>query len=38
VLPVALFAGVTTVINKNWKEHQHHMEEEQKKTGLRPQL
>jgi hypothetical protein len=26
------------VIRGNWKEHQHHMEEEQKKTGLRPQL
>jgi len=25
-------------IRKNWKDHEEHMEEEEKETGLRPQL
>jgi Fe-S-cluster-containing dehydrogenase component len=38
VFPVALYASITAVVNRNWKEHQQHLDEEQKKTGLRPQL
>jgi hypothetical protein len=33
-----LYATMVGVIRGNWKEHQHHMLEEEKKTGLRPQL
>jgi Fe-S-cluster-containing dehydrogenase component len=38
VFPVALYASITAVVSRNWKEHQHEMAEEEKKTGLRPQL
>jgi Fe-S-cluster-containing dehydrogenase component len=37
-LPIALFAGMVMFANKNFKEHEHHLVEDQKKTGLRPQL
>jgi Fe-S-cluster-containing dehydrogenase component len=37
-VPAVVYASVVGVINGNWKEHQHHMEEEEKETGLRPQL
>ena len=38
VVPTVLYVTMVGVIRGNWKEHKHHMEEEQKKTGLRPQL
>jgi Fe-S-cluster-containing dehydrogenase component len=37
-LPMALFAGMVFFANRNFKEHEHHLVEDQKKTGLRPQL
>jgi Fe-S-cluster-containing dehydrogenase component len=37
-LPVALYAGMVAFAGKNFKEHSHHLVEDQKKTGLRPQL
>jgi formate dehydrogenase beta subunit len=37
-LPIALYAGMVAVAGKNFKEHAHHLVEDQKKTGLRPQL
>jgi hypothetical protein len=37
-LPVAIFAGMAVFANKNFKDHTHHLVEEQEKTGLRPQL
>jgi formate dehydrogenase beta subunit len=37
-LPVALYAGMVAFAGKNFKEHTHHLVEDQKKTGLRPQL
>jgi Fe-S-cluster-containing dehydrogenase component len=37
-LPVAIFAGMAIFANKNFKDHAHHLVEDQKKTGLRPQL
>jgi formate dehydrogenase beta subunit len=38
VVPTVLYATMVGVIRGNWKDHQHHMHEEEKKTGLRPQL
>ncbi len=37
-LPIAIFAGMTIFANRNFKDHAHHLVEDQKKTGLRPQL
>jgi Fe-S-cluster-containing dehydrogenase component len=37
-LPVALYAGMVAFAGKNFKQHTHHLVEDQKKTGLRPQL
>jgi len=37
-LPMALYAGMVALAGKNYKEHSHHLLEEQKETGLRPQL
>lgn len=37
-VPVVLYASMVGIIRKNFKEHQHHANEEQQKTGLRPQL
>jgi hypothetical protein len=37
-LPIALFAGMVVFASGNFKEHMHHMVDEQEKTGLRPQL
>ena len=37
-IPIALYAGMVFFANKNIKEHAHHLVEDQKKTGLRPQL
>jgi hypothetical protein len=37
-LPLALYAGMVAFAGKNFKEHSHHLVEDQKKTGLRPQL
>ena len=37
-VPVVLYASVVGVIRNNWKDHQHHVEEEAEKTGLRKQL
>jgi Fe-S-cluster-containing dehydrogenase component len=37
-LPIALYAGMVAFAGKNFKEHAHHLVEDQKKTGLRPQL
>jgi len=37
-LPLALFAGMAIFASKNFKDHSHHLVEDQKKTGLRPQL
>ncbi len=38
VVPTVLYATMVGVIRGSWSEHKHHMDEEQKKTGLRPQL
>ena len=38
VVPTVLYATMVGVIRGNWNEHKHHMDEDQKKTGLRPQL
>jgi Fe-S-cluster-containing dehydrogenase component len=37
-VPVVAYATMVAVIRKNWDDHQEHMNEEQKRTGLRPQL
>jgi Fe-S-cluster-containing dehydrogenase component len=37
-LPAALYAGMVLFAGKNFKQHTHHLVEDQKKTGLRPQL
>jgi len=37
-VPVVLYAGMVTAIRKNFREHEHHMEQEHAETGLRPQL
>lgn len=37
-VPAVVYASVVGVISGSWKEHQRHMEEEEKETGLRPQL
>jgi Fe-S-cluster-containing dehydrogenase component len=37
-VPVVLYVTMVGVMRKNWASHQEHMEEEQKKTGLRAQL
>jgi hypothetical protein len=37
-VPLALYAGMVALAGKNFKEHSHHLVEEQKETGLRPQL
>lgn len=37
-VPVVLYASMVAVIRKNFSEHKHHMDEEQQKSGLRPQL
>lgn len=37
-LPAALYVGMVAFASKNVKEHTHHLVEDQKKTGLRPQL
>jgi hypothetical protein len=38
VVPSVLYVTMVSVIRGSWKEHKHHMDEDQKKTGLRPQL
>jgi formate dehydrogenase beta subunit len=38
VVPSVLYVTMVSVIRGSWQEHRHHMEEDQKKTGLRPQL
>jgi len=38
VIPIGLYATLVGTIRKNWKGHEHHMEEEEKTTGLRAQL
>ncbi|HYE25245.1 MAG TPA: hydrogenase 2 operon protein HybA [Clostridia bacterium] len=37
-LPAVLYVTMAAVIRKNFGHHKHHLLEEQKKTGLRPQL
>jgi Fe-S-cluster-containing dehydrogenase component len=37
-VPAVLYASVVGVIRNNWKEHRQHLQEEETKTGLRPQL
>ena len=37
-VPVVAYATMVAVIRKNWSDHQHHLHEEQERTGLRPQL
>ena len=37
-VPAVLYASMVGVIRGNWKKHQQHMSEEEKITGLRPQL
>jgi len=37
-LPVAMYAAMVYFARRNFKEHVHHLEEEQEKTGLRAQL
>jgi Fe-S-cluster-containing dehydrogenase component len=36
--PVVLYAGIVCVARKNWMRHQKSMKDEEKTTGLRPQL
>jgi Fe-S-cluster-containing dehydrogenase component len=36
--PIALYAFFANAVQKNWKHHQHEMEEYKKETGLEPQL
>lgn len=38
VVPTVLYVSLVGVIRGNWKDHQHHMDMDEKKTGLRPQL
>lgn len=38
VVPTVLYATMVGVIRGSWNEHKHHMDEDQRKTGLRPQL
>jgi Fe-S-cluster-containing dehydrogenase component len=38
VLPIGLYGVLVGTIRKNWQHHEEHMEEEEKSTGLRPQL
>lgn len=38
VLPAGLYAVLAGTIRKNWKDHEEHMEEEEKASGLRAQL
>ena len=38
VLPAGLYAVLAGTIRKNWKDHEEHMEEEEKASGLRSQL
>lgn len=37
-LPLMIYAGMVAFASKNFKDHSHHLVEEQKATGLRPQL
>ena len=37
-VPVVLYASIVGVIRNNWKDHQEHVQEEAKKTGVRAQL
>jgi Fe-S-cluster-containing dehydrogenase component len=37
-VPAVLYASVVGVIHSSWKDHQEHVQEEEKETGLRPQL
>ena len=37
-VPAVLYASMVGVIRGNWKKHQEHMADDEKKTGLRPQL
>jgi Fe-S-cluster-containing dehydrogenase component len=36
--PVVAFAFVARAVHRNWRHHQHEMQEYEEKTGLRPQL
>jgi Fe-S-cluster-containing dehydrogenase component len=38
VLPIGLYATIVGVVSKNWKDHREHLDEQEKITGLRPQL
>jgi Fe-S-cluster-containing dehydrogenase component len=38
VIPTAIFLTFVGFASKNFKEHTHHLVEDQKKTGLRPQI
>lgn len=38
VVPTVLYATMVGVIRGSWNEHKHHMDEQQRNTGLRPQL
>jgi Fe-S-cluster-containing dehydrogenase component len=38
ILPAGLYAVLAGTIRKNWKHHEEHLAEEEKKTGLRAQL
>ena len=37
-IPLLLYATLTTVMKRNWKDHQKEMREDEERTGLRPQL
>jgi hypothetical protein len=37
-VPAILYATMAAIIRGNFKEHVHHLQEDQAKTGLRPQL
>jgi Fe-S-cluster-containing dehydrogenase component len=38
VFPAVLYAGIVWVARKNWKHHEKQLKEEEKNSGLRPQL
>lgn len=38
VFPAVLYAGIVCVVKKNWTRHEKQMKEEEKSSGLRPQL
>jgi hypothetical protein len=38
LIPAALYAVIVSITRKSWNRHEEHLKEEEKATGLRPQL